>query len=261
MVSLPKGRTMCAAHRRSRPPSSCPRKRASRAAARRGASPTCLSRRRPQRPAIRHYRLDPQSSILYPQPMSTHSGPTQPSRRRGRSHAHKAVAQRPVVAATRPKSNQIANPMPKLRRGPKSKQSPFLHFPASESAKKTLHYPPKLNIQTRPPAPPWVPALGDLCTTTSFPHLPTVIPGPPHVIPAQAGIQGGEAAWGIPPHGRRASDRESRGGAAVAGSCLTFPTSPSTGSYATVSRPRIPTCTPHPAVLQRGHSKEGKEKA
>ena len=123
-------------------------------------------------------------------------------------------------AATRPKSNQIANPTPKLRRGPKSKQSPILHSPASESAKKTLHYPTKLNIQTRPAGDPAVatpqrsPPRGRRAGDPPSPHLPTVIPAHPptsfplpplrhsrshhSVIPAKAGIQGGGAVRGSP---------------------------------------------------------------
>ena len=71
----------------------------------------------------------------------------------------------------RPKSNQIANPTPKLP--PRPQKQTIALFPLSSFRKreKTLNYPPKLNIQTRPPAPPWVPALGDLCIT--------VIPAPP----------------------------------------------------------------------------------
>ena len=57
----------------------------------------------------------------------------------------------PPSPAASPKSNQTAKPTPKLPARPKSKQLPFWHFPASENAKKTLNYPTKLNIQTRPP--------------------------------------------------------------------------------------------------------------
>ncbi len=69
--------------------------------------------------------------------------------RRPQPSPHKAVA-----PATRPKSNQIANPTPKLP--PRPQKQTIALFPLSSFRKreKTLNYPPKLNIQTRPPAPP-----------------------------------------------------------------------------------------------------------
>ena len=83
----------------------------------------------------------------------------------------------------RPAPNPIKSPTPRrsYRRGPKSKQSPLLHLPASESAKKTLNYPPKLNIQTRPPAPPCHPGfpLSETFAQPSFPLPPPVIPAHP----------------------------------------------------------------------------------
>ena len=55
--------------------------------------PTWPSRQRPPATAATcHPPLPPQPSTPYPQPMNTHSGLTQPPRRRGRSQAHVAVA-------------------------------------------------------------------------------------------------------------------------------------------------------------------------
>ena len=89
--------------------------------------------------------------------------PTRPSR------------QRP---ATRPKSNQIANPMPKPPPRPQKQTIALFALSSFRKREKTLNYPPKLNIQTRPPAPP------------PSPHMA--------VAPATAqrpGIQGGAPGW------------------------------------------------------------------
>ena len=85
---------------------------------------------------------------------------------------HKAVAQRPVVVATRPKSNQIANPTPKLPPRPQRQTIARFALPRFRKREKTLNYPPKLNIQTRPPAPPCHPGfpLPETFAQPSFPH-------------------------------------------------------------------------------------------
>ena len=98
-------------------------------------------------------------------------------------------------AATRPKSNQIANPTPKLPTRPQKQTTTHFALASFRKRKKTLHYPTKLNIQTRPAGDPAV------ATPQPSPHV-AVAPATRHsrshhsVIPAKAGIQGGGAGYG-----------------------------------------------------------------
>ncbi len=71
-------------------------------------------------------------------PLHNHVIPALPSRhsRAGGNPGWRRGAGHPPITAPAP--NPIKSPTPRrsYRRGPKSKQSPFFHFPASESAKK-----------------------------------------------------------------------------------------------------------------------------
>ena len=114
---------------------------------RRASDRAATAQRPPATPAIRPWRLRRDGSTL--SPCVTRPPPAPPP---WRPHNPPPQSRR---AATRrgsdpPKSNQIANPTPKLPPRPQKQTTTHFALPSFRKRKKTPNYPPKLNIQTRP---------------------------------------------------------------------------------------------------------------